>query len=160
MHGGLAGGPWEGSNDGVDSYGYVPGGASRLEDAKQWVRALNVWKQAQLADWIAQPFWSEPAEPDAVPTRAAQAIMDYVAPGCVPSVVMARQLDKKGMPQPLSSSLVAKLNASGVYKLAVGHTPHGNAPTLVQSDGMLVIMADTSYSDMSSADNRGCAVSE
>eukprot|EP00966_Prymnesium_polylepis_P267254 6173728-Prymnesium_polylepis.1 len=161
VHGGLAGGPWQGSADGVDCFGYIPGRAERMvDDARQWIHALNEWKQAQLAEWLRQPLWSEPSEAGGMPTRAASAIIDYVAPGCEPSVVMGRQLDTKGMPQPLSAELVARLNRSGVYKLAVGHTPHGNAPTLLQSDGMLVVMADTSFSDMSAADNRGSAVSE
>jgi len=73
---------------------------------------------------------------------------------------MGRQLDARGMPQPLPESLVAKLNENGIRTLAVGHTPHGNAPTLIQSDRLLVVMADTSYSDASAADSRGCAVSE
>ena len=92
--------------------------------------------------------------------RAASAIIDYVCPGCVPSVVMGRQLDQKGMPRALSAELVSKLNANGITKLAVGHTPHGNAPTLLQSSGLLMVMADTSFSDMSAPDNRGTAVSE
>jgi len=86
--------------------------------------------------------------------------MDYVCPGCVPSVVMGRQLDKKGMPQALPDSLVEKLNESGIRKLAVGHTPHGNAPTLLRASNMLLVMADTSYSDMSAPDGRGAAISE
>eukprot|EP00966_Prymnesium_polylepis_P334389 7389761-Prymnesium_polylepis.3 len=160
VHGGLAGGPWEGSADGVDCFGYVPGWAERFDDARAWVHELNEWKQAQLAEWLEQPLWAETSRQEGAPWRAASAIIDYVAPGCVPSVVMGRQLNKKGMPQPLSAELVSKLNAGGVTKLAVGHTPHGNAPTLVQSEGLLLVMADTSFSDMSAADNRGSAVSE
>jgi len=160
VHGGLVGGPWPGSNEGVDCFGYVPGMAERIADARAWIQALNDWKRLQIAEWVRQPLWREPAEPGGVPTRAGSAIVDYVCPGCEPSVVMGRQLDRKGMPKPLPAELVAKLNKNGVHKLAVGHTPHGNAPTLLKSDGLLMIMADTSYSDMSAGDNRGYAVSE
>jgi len=163
VHGGLVGGPWEGSNDGVDCFGYVPGRTERLTGAKEWITALNEWKQAQLAEWLEQPLWIEPEGlkgPNNPPTRAASAIIDYVCPGCVPSVVMGRQLSGKGMPQALPTKVVARLNRSGIHKLFVGHTPHGNAPTLMQSEGLLMVMADTSYSDMSAADNRGSAISE
>ena len=118
-HGGLTGGPWEGSDKGVDCYGYVPGRTERVSDAREWIQQLNEWKQAQLAEWMQSPFWRE--DGDGNPTRAASQIMDYVCPGCVPSVVMGRQLDKKGMPQPLPDGLVAKLTQSGISKLAVGH---------------------------------------
>eukprot|EP00966_Prymnesium_polylepis_P028981 672171-Prymnesium_polylepis.1 len=80
VHGGLAGGPWEGSGDGVDCFGHVPGRAERLTDAKEWIHALNEWKQAQLAEWLKQPLWAEPSEPGGAPTRAASAIIDYVCP--------------------------------------------------------------------------------
>jgi len=161
VHGGLVGGPWQGSGDGITCYGYVPGRADRIMDAREWIAALNEWKRTQLAEWMQQPFWVDPSDVTTnVPTRAASALIDYVCPGCEPSVVMGRQLDKKGMPRPLSADLVATLNGSGIYKLAVGHTPHGNAPTLLQTSGLLMVMADTSYSDMSSPDNRGAAISE
>ena len=48
-HGGLMGGPWEGSDKGVDCYGYVPGQTERVADAREWIQQLNEWKQAQLA---------------------------------------------------------------------------------------------------------------
>ena len=174
VHGGLVGGPWEGSGDGVHCYGYVPGRAGRVADAREWAQALNEWKTTMLAGWMRQPFWSDPATPSgagagagadgggspAPPTRAADEIIDYVAPGCVPSVVMGRHQDKKGMPKPVPPELVAALGKSGISKLALGHTPQGNAPTTVQCGGLLVVAADTSFSDMSASDKRGVAVSE
>merc|ERR1719221_2311511 len=47
-----------------------------------------------------------------------------------------------------------------------GHTPHGNAPTVVQSSGVTLIMGDTSFSDLKpiepafKGDTRGAAASE
>eukprot|EP00966_Prymnesium_polylepis_P242010 5597000-Prymnesium_polylepis.1 len=161
VHGGLVGGPWVGARDGVDCYGFVPGkDESLIEDARSWIKALNEWKQAQMTEWLEHPFWKDPEMPGGSPTRAASAIIDYVVPDCVPSVVMGRQLDKKGMPQPLPAELVAKLNRNGINKLAVGHTPHGNAPTLLHSEAMLLVMVDTSFSDISAPDQRGAAVCE
>jgi hypothetical protein len=59
------------------------------------------------------------------------------------------------------------LNKGGIRRVVVGHTPHGMCPTIIKSGGpgmvepgLMVVMADTSYSDMKAADNRGRAVSE
>ena len=59
------------------------------------------------------------------------------------------------------------LNRCGIRRLVIGHTPHGTCPTIIKSGGpgltepnLLVVMADTSYSDVRAADNRGKAVSE
>lgn len=168
MHGGLVGGPWEGSADGVDCLGYVPGlkstpsdclppSSEHVGDVRHWVKHLNEWKQQMVADWLRQPFWMDPSGGDGTgkPTRAADAIIDYVAPGCVPSVVMGRHQDKQGMPMPVPPELVDRLRKERITKLAVGHTPQGNAPTVVQCSGLdaseklLVVAADTSFSDMS-----------
>ena len=79
-------------------------------------------------------------------------------------------LDAKGMPEPLPDEITRRLNASGVDRLIIGHTPHGNCPTVARSGAApgsepgepscLVVMGDTSYSDMDQADNRGAAVAE
>jgi hypothetical protein len=59
------------------------------------------------------------------------------------------------------------LNKGGIRRVVVGHTPHGTCPTIIkaggpgmQEPGLVVVMADTSFSDMKAADNRGSAVSE
>ena len=128
-------------------YGYVPGREDqpRFEDAAEWVVALNGWKQAQLAEWVRSPFWSaagaagdKPTVQGAgdvptrggqgpggargqgtgdVPTRGGSELIDYVAPGCKPSVVMGRHLDKRGMPQPMPQPLLRKLRQSGIRKV-------------------------------------------
>ena len=105
-------------------------------------------------------------------------MMRYVAPECVPSVVMSRHLDARGMPMATPDVVVSHLRQHGIHRLVVGHTPQGNCPTVIKqpivavAPGLLqmpwrtsppmfdVIMADTSFSDMTSADCRGCAVSE
>ena len=67
------------------------------------------------------------------------------------------------MPRQLESALCCKLRACGVYRMVLGHTPHGNCPTMIRSGDescpFLVAMVDTSYSDMKAPDNRGDAVS-
>lgn len=71
-----------------------------------------------------------------------------------------------GMPAALPRSLERRLAACAISRLVIGHTPHGNCPTVIKSEGgagearVDVIMGDTSYSDMRSLDNRGLAASE
>jgi len=90
--------------------------------------------------------------------------MDYGVPTTrTPSVVMGRHLDASSMAKQLPTQVVDKLKRDGINRILVGHTPHGNCPTVVTSLGTSgsvdLIMADTSYSDMSAADNRGGALS-
>jgi len=69
------------------------------------------------------------------------------------------------MPKPLESDLCKRLLKCGVRRLLLGHTPHGNCPTIIrcgdENDGsaFLIVKADTSYSDMKAPDNRGDACS-
>jgi len=102
--------------------------------------------------------------------------MDYAVPTSrTPSVIMGRHLDDKQMPKPLPDSLVQRLNRNGIERVVVGHTPHGDCPTVLrhtvdsQADQRAeaetheckldLIMADTSYSDGRAGDDRGNAIS-
>ncbi|KAL1526378.1 hypothetical protein AB1Y20_015091 [Prymnesium parvum] len=215
LHGGLVGSYRSGSSI---CYGHVPGQKVRVLDTRKWVGALNAWAMQQVADWLLKPYWV--VAPDGSRTRGGEELMDYVAPNSEPSVVMGRHLDPSGMPKALPNSVVECLLASNIYRLLVGHTPHGNCPTVIKQtvepsrhspnryqpiwgdlggevnheDVSLslsrqsslgsraassrshsgtsaarplrckrffeVVMADTSYSDMSATDYRGAAVSE
>ena len=55
------------------------------------------------------------------------------------------------MPLPLPDSMVEYLRQYGVKFVVVGHTPHGNAPTVIMHDGVTLIMGDTSFSDRAKA---------
>jgi len=84
-----------------------------------------------------------------------------------PTVVLGRHLQKTGMPMHVPDDAMLKLNKAGIRRLILGHTPHGTCPTIIKSGGpgmvepgLMVVMADTSYSDMKAADCRGRAVSE
>jgi len=163
VHGGIVGAFKDGS---TDCLGYVPGLAHRVEGVEAWVTALNQWCAAQLQEWIAQPLWVNPSQP-ATSARGGEAIIDYVVPNSEPSVIMSRHLTKSSAPAPLPSALAEALNSCGITRLVIGHTPHGNSPTVAKSGGpdglgpcCEIVMADTSYSDMSAIDNRGLAVSE
>lgn len=71
------------------------------------------------------------------------------------------------MPQPYPQELEEYLAAQGVRFVVVGHTPHGNCPTVIQSQSgrVTVVMGDTSFSQQKSnlsyiGDNRGRAASD
>lgn len=166
VHGGVAGGPWKDSAE-RDCVGFVPGLKKRVaggNDVLKWLEKLNEWKEEQVKDWIARPFWDSPTDnkpAGLTGARGGHSLMHYVVPGCEPSVVMGRHVDIRGMPYAMDLKLTKKLNKAGIARIVVGHTPHGNCPTVIKSHHSLtVVMADTSFSDMSVRDNRGCAVSE
>jgi len=143
--------------------GHVPGRPERVTDVHEWVSVLNAWGAAEVVGWIAQPEWRDPNRNTADDYRGGMGLMDYARPGCLPSVIYGRHLQGDGMPQDPPKDVIEKLNAHGLHRLVVGHTPHGNCPTIIRSStetgGLQVVMADTSYSDMRTPDNRGSAVS-
>eukprot|EP00964_Phaeocystis_antarctica_P007828 scaffold4206_cov48-Phaeocystis_antarctica.AAC.1 len=168
VHGGVLGA----GGGRTDCVGCVPGKTEQCTDMVQWVDELHAWKQAQIAEWVAQPGWADPKQNDpnnAAHVRGGRGLMDgYCVPQAkYPSVVMGRHLDGSGMPLNMPADVMLKLNKGGVLRLIVGHTPHGACPTVIRSGGpgmhapgMTVVMADTSFSDMTAADNRGGAVAE
>lgn len=163
VHGGLVGTGWAGGA--TDCLGFVPGQNQRIDDVQEWVKALNEWKEKQVDEWENQPKWSvRPEKPSYdAGKRGGNELMNYCVNGSPPSVVVGRHLEPEGMPRPLEPALCSKLRACGVYRMVLGHTPHGNCPTMIRSGDescpFLVAMVDTSYSDMRAADNRGTAVS-
>ena len=168
VHGGVLGA----GGGRTDCVGCVPGKTEQCTDMVAWVDELHEWKEAQIAEWVAQPGWADPKQNDptnAAHVRGGRGLMDgYCVPQAkYPSVVMGRHLDGSGMPLNMPADVMLKLNKGGVLRLIVGHTPHGACPTVIRSGGpgmhapgMTVVMADTSFSDMTAADNRGGAVAE
>lgn len=162
VHGGLIGyGP-----NVPDCVGIIPGQSEKVKGVKEWVDALNAWKDGQLDDWSKQPQWADTV---ASPTlavfgggydsRGGQMLMEYaVAGGPHASVVLGRHLDG-GMPKEMPKDVVDMLTSAGIDRVIIGHTPHGNCPTVIKQEAVETLMADTSFSDMSAADNRGSAVS-
>jgi len=168
LHGGLNCPRADASADcGTGALGLVPGRAGRIEDVGEWVEALNGWYREQLDEWVRGPTWRDDDATSELSSRGGHALIEYVVPTPAPTVVLARQLTKGGTPALPSAELMTRLNACGVRRLVVGHTPHGNCPTVIKGGGpgaaeplLEIIMADTSYSDMKAADNRGAAVVE
>jgi len=171
VHGGVVGSGWAGGF--TDCIGHVPGHSDKIDDVKEWVAALNEWKDAEVREWIEQPTWQSrptsgerPGAP-AAGRRGGMHLMNYCVDGSPPSVVGGRHLEKRGMPKPLDEPLCKRLKDGGVHRLLLGHTPHGNCPTIIRCGriapgsvgAFLIAMADTSYSEMKAPDNRGQACS-
>ena len=88
--------------------------------------------------------------------------MDYGVPGGNGdrTVVYATFLDN-GNPKDLAKETAQYLLDNGITRVLVGHSPHGDSPSIIQdSEGIQVVMADSSYSNMKEPDNRGLAVNE
>jgi len=162
-------------SDGVAwAVGCVPSddGASfeEVPDVKEWVHQLNQWSRRSVAEWEAQPTWTRsPSGPsfEDWSGRGGAGLIAYGTPATrVPSVVYCRWLEGNCMPKQYPPDLVEHLLAQDVRRVVVGHTPHGNCPTVIPHEGGLTaIMGDTSYSCMKSdlayaGDNRGDAVCE
>ncbi len=58
------------------------------------------------------------------------------------------------------AQVCAYLRRSGIRRVLVGHKPFGTLPAVVRTDGVEVITADTSFSDVTAPDMRGRAASE
>jgi hypothetical protein len=100
-------------------------------------------------------------DPDGnVPARSDLLISYSGSPKLGITVIMGRHLDARSSLQPMPDSTRRTLVSLGIKMLLLGHTPHGTCPSLLrEEDGMTVVMADTSYSDMSQPDCRGAAFS-
>jgi hypothetical protein len=61
------------------------------------------------------------------------------------SVVYARPTDEHGNPELPDAAVIAKLRASGIERLVVGHTPSGDCPAIVRDDGFELVLGDNSY---------------
>ncbi|RHY69954.1 hypothetical protein DYB38_014300, partial [Aphanomyces astaci] len=133
-------------------------------DIRQWIDELNGWYAAQILEWERYPTWN------ATHTfRGGENLQHYVNTGAAYSVVSGRHLERSGMPKQMPQAMTTLLWSQQLHRMLVGHTPHGNAPTIVKhrvlQDGsssptrdFQVIMCDTSYSDMDAPDMRGqCA---
>ncbi|KAI9912164.1 hypothetical protein PsorP6_008790 [Peronosclerospora sorghi] len=143
----------------------------RFDSVSEWVDRLNTWYIGQVREWIEHPTWSNDHS-----TRGGNELLNYVLPNYSGSVVMGRHILASGMPTPLPVDVVSLLSKSGIRRVLIGHTPHGNSPTVVKqpeqqrgtyaasrNDNNMafqdVIMCDTSYSDVQAPDNRGRAAS-
>eukprot|EP00439_Symbiodinium_sp_Y106_P063339 s46_g9.t2 len=148
------------------SLGVVPGEEQREECLETWIAKINSWAASEIRDWQHRPQWEVPPKVSTFESwsqRGASELIAYGTPGTrYPTVIYCRYLTEQSMPLPLPDSMVEYLRQYGVKFVVVGHTPHGNAPTVIMHDGVTLIMGDTSFSDVKAnrffqGDNRGTA---
>ncbi|RLN93344.1 hypothetical protein BBJ28_00009040 [Nothophytophthora sp. Chile5] len=167
VHGGIIDGTADSS---LSALGRVPDEPTRRFDSvSEWVDSLNTWYRREVQAWLQQPTWNADHT-----SRGGNELLKYVLPDYSGSVVMGRHLLSSGMPTPLPAEIARLLTESGIRRVIVGHTPHGNCPTVIKQpqvsgsddgDDVIeafqdVIMCDTSYSDPRASGNRGGAASE
>eukprot|EP00937_MAST-01D_sp_MAST-1D-sp2_P002849 g2849.t1 len=139
-----------------------------------WVRALRGFRRRALAHWHRAPLWDAARR-----RRGGEALLAYAHRRAVAnrSAMVASYVDDNGVHAAAAPPRVAAwLRASGIERVVVGHKPVGDYPLVLRAaagpsarggagmpagtreeHGVEVIMADTSYSDPSADDNRGCA---
>lgn len=128
---------------------------------QQWLRELDVWVRNALDHYDGDPCFDA-----ARSHRAGESLIAYQStPATRGQTVVVSSYVKRGVVTPVDEDVVSVLNSNGIYRMICGHKPVGDSPyvTMVRDKlggGLELIIADTSFSDPSSADNRGCAVAE
>ena len=126
LHGGIT----------IENFGLVPGRERRLPDADSWLGELNQFYAREIDGFIAG--------------RAPSALIAYQAPLAgtrfnQESVIYARPTDEIANPCLPDEQVIARLRASGVGRLVVGHTPSGDCPAIVRAGDFELVLADNSY---------------
>lgn len=126
-----------------ENFGFVPGHSKGYENLEVWKRELNQFLQEGIDQWFSD-------------VTKGQDLLDYHAPRYGKrtnpySVIYARFSDETGNPSPPTRSLIGRLKGNGVYRIIVGHTPTGDHPIIVKESGIEIILADNSYSDLTSS---------
>eukprot|EP00288_Rhodomonas_lens_P010474 CAMPEP_0177724738 /NCGR_PEP_ID=MMETSP0484_2-20121128/18884_1 /TAXON_ID=354590 /ORGANISM="Rhodomonas lens, Strain RHODO" /LENGTH=583 /DNA_ID=CAMNT_0019237217 /DNA_START=36 /DNA_END=1787 /DNA_ORIENTATION=+ len=161
-----------------DNIGYIPGDPKEYKTLTEWIVALNKWKTQEIED-----FTNHPTDGLNSTDRKGHGLMDYGTPcgGCMPrfdpegkprTVICTSPLEK-GNAALLTDTVTDFLAKSNIFNVVVGHIPHGDCPTVIRTGEAILVMGDTSYSDMGHkttrkvngtdqtwVDNRGGAVSE
>lgn len=144
-----------------EALGAVPGEEVPRDTMHSWAAALNAWKDAQLRDFETRPNWRQE---DGVYRRGGDLLIDYGCPGGADNkTIVYHNPFNNGNPSQRSAEVEGFLVKSGIRRVFSGHQPHGESPTVVRHvrSGLLVVTADTSYSNMSAlklfnqANNRG-----
>ena len=129
--------------------GYVPRKPTCLNLA-DWVRTLNGWMDEELDNFVANPYFTEDGH------RSCEDMIEYTAPWFEGS-----EFDGMSMiysdgfvgtdgfaPRYPDPEVIDLLEEAGVTRVLVGHRPQGDTPTTLRCpSGLLVIVADTSFSD-------------
>eukprot|EP01121_Diplochlamys_sp_Union-15-3_P002095 TRINITY_DN11816_c0_g1_i1.p1 TRINITY_DN11816_c0_g1~~TRINITY_DN11816_c0_g1_i1.p1 ORF type:complete len:439 (-),score=62.94 TRINITY_DN11816_c0_g1_i1:10-1152(-) len=123
---------------------------------QQWIEILNDWAKKSIEEWKKFPKWDSTRS-----KRGGSPVMGYGYKLTMKGrTIMVIDFMSSGQPAHLDKTVCNYLLKSGIQRVVAGHRPFGDSPTIIKSNGVEVIDGDTSYSDMSKPDNRGCAVGE
>lgn len=127
-----------------EGLGYVPG-QPRATDLEDWIERLDRWYQGQLDEW-EQGAWSGSGP------RPGEELIQYCEPDAgglsnPQSVVYCRNVDKYSKISLPSPAACRFLLDAGIERLAIGHTPSGQAPVILrrEDDRFEVLLADNSH---------------
>lgn len=126
-----------------DSLGIVPGHPQKIPDLTEWIETLNAFYKQQMDAFRERRMRAE-SEPIWAPLVAYQAPL----PGTrlnQASVVYGRPADALGNPRLPPPSVIEALQRAGVGRVVVGHTPSGDSPSVLCSNGFQLVIADNSY---------------
>jgi len=128
----------------AEALGFVPGQPQKVE-ADVWIESLNKWYESEIKKWAAtRDTWTGEGP------RPGEPLIQYPLPKpgktqTPESVLYGRNADAVNnlfLPPP---EVIAALKALGIQRLVLGHTPTGQVPHILRSEGFEVVTADNSY---------------
>lgn len=129
--------------------GYVPR-KPKCANLADWVRTLNGWMDEELDNFVANPYYTEDGH------RSCEDMIEYTAPWFEGSEFNGKSMIYSDgfvgtdgfAPRYPDPEVIDLLEDAGVTRVLVGHRPQGDTPTTLRCpSGLLVIVADTSFSD-------------
>ncbi len=130
----------------AESLGVVPG-TDKVLGVDAWIDALNAWYVSRIARYF------DFAEKD--PTHEGwNDLIAYQAPNNIVtrrnqgSVVYGRTADDLNNPHLPDAETMRRLTDVGIHRLVVGHTPNGDAPSILRASDFELVCADNSYSPL------------
>ena len=153
VHGGLD----------AECVGKVPGRADTFLDVREWCEELNIWKNEMIGEYTKNPTWTGGDGEGIKRTRGGEALLDYGLPTNGTTVIYNTSFVQNGNCKAPDVETEEYCLEGGIRRVFVGHTPHGECPSVIKRTDLTVFMCDTSYSDMHSskagnpANNRGSA---
>lgn len=135
-----------------ENVGRVPGSERRFDDVDEWIQALNCWYRDQIGLYLVGEY-GKSGQPAWLPIIAYQAPLLGTKLNQT-SVVYARPTDDIGNPMLPPVPLVEWLKRGGIFRVIVGHSPIGDCPALLRTEGFELLLADNSYSPVES----GCRI--
>jgi hypothetical protein len=158
---------------------------THIDNVDEWISAINNYLTVGLKDFEQRPNWNATRTSRggeslmALQNRDAMYGRSVVSNcfsdgGCITTKTAEQQRNKKLIhaatdphafnklySDPFNTTVVNWLLKGGICRQVVGHKPSSDCPAVLAGSvtGVEIVSADTSFSDMSAADNRGNAAS-